>query len=94
MLMDEKQLQPFMFPVKVTTLYSSHNREKTVNSLVILDCLDMTVFLPWKNPQTEEPGGSPWDQKELDTTERLNNSNMTDVTDPYYSFCLLVFLNK
>ena len=30
-------------------------------------------ILAWKIPWTEEPGGySPWDLKELDTTERLN----------------------
>ena len=39
--------------VKVTTLYSTHNKGKTTNSLVIL--------------------------------------GFVDITDPYYSFCLLIF---
>ena len=29
-------------------------------------------ILAWKIPWTEDPGGSPWSYKELDTTECLN----------------------
>ena len=32
-------------------------------------------IVAWRIPWTEEPGYGPWDHKESDTTERVNNSN-------------------
>ena len=41
--------------------------------------VEMTIqssILTWKIPWTEEPAGcGPWDHKESDKTERLNNNN-------------------
>ena len=42
-------------------------------------CVEMTIqssILTWKIPWPEEPAGcGPWDHKESDTTERLNNNH-------------------
>ena len=36
------------------------------------DMTSHSSILAWKIPWTEDPGGSPWSYKELDTTECLN----------------------
>ena len=38
-------------------------------------------ILAWRIPWTEEPGGSPWDYKESDTTERLSTQPTRDMLE-------------
>ena len=45
-------------------------------------------ILAWRIPWTQEPGGSPWDHRESDTTQRLTLSLSSDL----YFFFLNVLL--
>ena len=41
-------------------------------------------ILAWEVPRTEEPGYSPWDGKESDMTEQLNNNNIVSYINIHF----------